>query len=166
MSSSKSSMPNNYFLKEMSLREKRLKIQKINKRIIYTKKPKNKFKYKGEHNRLTSGKVLSNNRRAVGFVSSLPRFSEASLSLIRLCNSSFLALLVNKSNRKQISKLAKHFKIYKSFQISQKCSKLFSVSGVKSSNPSARLEKLRWPVMIVKLKKGQIFKKFENNPKF
>ena len=36
-----------------------------------------------------------------------------------------------------------------------KCSKLFFVSGVKSSNPSAILEKLRCPVMIVKLRKGQ-----------
>ena len=31
----------------------------------------------------------------------------------------------------------------------------FFVSGVMSSNPSAGLEKLRWPVMIVKLRKGQ-----------
>ena len=29
------------------------------------------------------------------------------------------------------------------------------VSGVKSSNPSARPEKLCWPVMIVELRKGQ-----------
>ena len=33
------------------------------------------------------------------------------------------------------------------------------VSGVMSINPSARLEKLRWPVMIVKLRKGQKYSK-------
>ena len=33
--------------------------------------------------------------------------------------------------------------------------RIIFVSGVKSSNPSARLEKLCWPVMIVKLRKGQ-----------
>ena len=40
-----------------------------------------------------------------------------------------------------------------------KPSKLFFVSGVMSGNPSARLEKLRWPVMIVKLRKGQKYSK-------
>ena len=44
----------------------------------------------------------------------------------------------------------------KSFQILQRnSSHLFVVSGVMSSNPSARLEKLRWPEMIVKLRKGK-----------
>ena len=39
-------------------------------------------------------------------------------------------------------------------------SKLFFISGVISSNPSARPEKLRWPVMIVKHRKGQNYSKF------
>ena len=33
--------------------------------------------------------------------------------------------------------------------------KTIFVSRVMSSNPSARIEKLRWPVLIVKLRKGQ-----------
>ena len=33
--------------------------------------------------------------------------------------------------------------------------KTISVFGVMSRNSSARLEKFRWPVMIVKLRKGQ-----------
>ena len=33
--------------------------------------------------------------------------------------------------------------------------KTFFVSGFLSCNPSGRLKKLRWPVMIVKLRKGQ-----------
>ena len=35
-----------------------------------------------------------------------------------------------------------------------------------SSNPSARLENLHWPVIIVKLRKGKIFRNFENHRKF
>ena len=35
-----------------------------------------------KHNRLTSGELLSNDRRAIDFVSSSPLFSEASFSLI------------------------------------------------------------------------------------
>ena len=45
--------------------------------------------------------------------------------------------------------------------------KTIFVSGVMRSNPYAGLQKLRWPVMIVKLRKGQkIFKNFENTRKF
>ena len=38
-----------------------------------------------------------------------------------------------------------------------KCYKLFFVFGIMLSNPSARLENLRWPEMIVKLRNNQKF---------
>ena len=62
-----------------------------------------------EHNRLTSGELLSNDQRAVDFVSSESRFSELNFCLIRLCTFSFLALLVNKSNKliKNLQNIAK-----------------------------------------------------------
>ena len=42
--------------------------------------------------------------------------------------------------------------------------KTFFVSKFLSSNPSARLEKKCWPVMVVKLRKGQkILKNLEKN---
>ena len=37
--------------------------------------------------------------------------------------------------------------------------KTIFVSGIMSSNPTAGLEKLRWPVMTVKLRKGQKYLK-------
>ena len=41
------------------------------------------------------------------------------------------------------------------------------VSEFKSSNQSARLENLCWPIMIVKLRNGpNLIKNFENNRKF
>ena len=66
--------------------------------------------------------------------------------------SSFPALLVTKSYRKRKCKVQK-----KSFHTSQwkNCSKTFFDSGLLSCNHSARLKKLRWPVMIVKLRKAQ-----------
>ena len=97
----------------------------------------------------------------VGFISNWPRFSEASFSLIRLCNFNFLALLVNKSNKKLILKICKilqNLKKAAKFR-SENCSKPFLTSGVMSSNRSATLEKLRLPVMIVKLRDGQKYSK-------
>ena len=48
-----------------------------------------------------------------------------------------------------------------------KRSRPFFVSGVLSCNTSARFEKLRWPVMIVKLRTGEKYSKnFENGRKF
>ena len=48
-----------------------------------------------------------------------------------------------------------------------KSSRPFFVSGVLSCNTSARFEKLRWPVMIVKLRIGEKYSKnFENSRKF
>ena len=51
--------------------------------------------------------------------------------------------------------------ILKISKILQNLKKLpdFRVKIFKTSNPSARLEKLHWPVMIVKLRKGQIYSK-------
>ena len=68
-----------------------------------------------KHNQLTSSELLSNDRRAVGFVSSVPRFSEAGFSLINSATFSFLALLVNQINYFKNLKIAK---LKKSFQIS------------------------------------------------
>ena len=67
---------------------------------------------------------------------------------------SFLALLVKKSNRKKWRKTK--FKKFPDLAI--KDFKTIFVTGVPSSNISAKLKKFRWPVVIVKLIKGQIFK--------
>ena len=65
--------------------------------------------------------------------------------------SSFLASLVNKSYRK-----AEESKIKKGFNVVVKTSsKPFSVSKILSLYWSPRLEKFRWPVIVVKLRKGQ-----------
>ena len=53
----------------------------------------------------------------------------------------------------------------KSFQLrSKKRSKPSSVSKVLSGKPSPRFEKFRWPVMVVKLRKGKkiIFETISN----
>ena len=69
--------------------------------------------------------------------------------------SSFLNLLINKSYRKKLTKAK-----IKSFQLRNKeKQKPFFVSKVLSSNPSPRLGKFRWPVMVFKLRKRQILKK-------
>ena len=78
-------------------------------------------------------------------------------------------MLVKKNQKTDIKKICKianlkeklpHF-VVKMFKT------IFIISGVMRSNPSARLEKLRWPVMIVELKKRtKIFKNFESNSKF
>ena len=59
-------------------------------------------------------------------------------------------------------------KIKQVFQLrSKKKFKTFFVSKVQSSNPSRRLEKFRWTVMVVKLRKRQkILKNFGKNCKF
>ena len=56
----------------------------------------------------------------------------------------------------------------KSFQFQRKNnSKPFFVLKVLSSNPTPRLQKFRWPVTVVKLRKGQkILKNFGKNRKF
>ena len=63
--------------------------------------------------------------------------------------SSFLNLLVTKS-----------FKKMKVQNSKKTVKKTFFVSAFLSCNPSARLKNLRWPVMIVKLRKGQKNQKF------
>ena len=70
--------------------------------------------------------------------------------------SSFLILLINKSYRKLKKAKLKSFELRK-----KKKSKPFFVSKILSSNPSPRLEKFRWPVMVVKLRKGQTLKKLQ-----
>ena len=74
---------------------------------------------------------------------------------------SFLTLLINKSYRKKLEvKL-------KGFQLHNKKIKTIFASKVLSSNPSPRFEKFCWPVMVVKLRKGQkILKKFEKVENF
>ena len=73
--------------------------------------------------------------------------------------STFLTLLINKSYRKKLKKA----KIKKVLNSAIKKSKLFLVSKVLSTNPSPRLEKFRWPVVLVKLRNGQKkLKKMEN----
>ena len=74
---------------------------------------------------------------------------------------SFLALLETKSYRKKLKvqnseeKFA-HIAVKKMFEN-------ISNSGLWTSSPSAKLKKLRWPVKIVKLRKGtKIFKNFKN----
>ena len=68
----------------------------------------------------------------------------------------FLALLIIKSYRKTESTELKK----KSFHISQKKrSKPFFVSGVQPCNQSARHQKFCWPIMNVKLRKGQKYSK-------
>ena len=78
--------------------------------------------------------------------------------------SSFQALLLNKSYRKTEKGKIKT----ESCQLcSKKSSKPFFVSRVLSRNPSPRLKKFRWPVMVVKLRKGQkILNNFRSNCKF
>ena len=73
-------------------------------------------------------------------------------------NSSFLTLLI--INHKEKTEKGK---IKKDLNSEIKKQKRFFVSKVVSSNPSPRLEKFRWPVMITKLRKGQkTLKKFGN----
>ena len=75
---------------------------------------------------------------------------------IRHCNIYFYNLV--KNNHIETEKRKK-----KSFKLRNKKIKIIFVSKVLSNNPSPRLEKFRWPVMIVKLRKGQQkLKKFEN----
>ena len=64
--------------------------------------------------------------------------------------SSFLNLFINKSHRKKTEKAK-----LKALNSAIKKSKPFFVSKVLSSNPSPRLEKFRWPVMVVELTKEQ-----------
>ena len=68
----------------------------------------------------------------------------------------------NKSNKngyfKNLQSIAK-FKRKASRFRSENVQNYSFVSGVMLSNPSARLEKLRWPVMIVKLRKGHKYSK-------
>ena len=79
--------------------------------------------------------------------------------------SSFLALLVIKLYKKQRTKLKRKVSTFRSTKNVQ--IPFFVPLFLTLFNPSARLEKLRWPVMIVKLRKEKkIFRKFENNSKF
>ena len=67
--------------------------------------------------------------------------------------SSFLNLLVTKPYKKKTesTKFQRKVSIFRS----KKMFKKRFLSGFLSCNPSERLDKLRWPVMIVKLRKGQ-----------
>ena len=75
--------------------------------------------------------------------------------------SSFLALLVNNSHRK-LKKAKLKTQVF-NFAVEN----YFFVSKVLQSNLSPRPQKFRWPVMAVKLRKGQKkLKIFVNNCKF
>ena len=65
-------------------------------------------------------------------------------------------------------KTLKRAKLEKSFQLrNKKKFKTIFCPEVLSINPSPRLEKFCWPVIVVKLRKGQkIFKNFEKIAKF
>ena len=63
--------------------------------------------------------------------------------------STFLTLLIKKTYRKNMKKAKKKF------ELCNIKSKPFFVTKVLPSNPSPRLEKFCWPVMVVKLRKGQ-----------
>ena len=64
--------------------------------------------------------------------------------------SSFQALLINQSYEK-----TEKTKIQNTFQIRDKKVQNHFVSKVLWNNPSPRPEKFRWPVMVVKHRKGQ-----------
>ena len=63
-----------------------------------------------------------------------------------------LALLVTKSYKKL--KVQNSEEKLSTFRSDENVQRTFFASGFLSCNPSARLKKLRWPVLIVKLKKG------------
>ena len=62
-----------------------------------------------------------------------------------------LASLVTKSYKKLSAKFRRKLSTFRSDENVQRT---FFATGFLSCNPSARLKKLRWPVLIVKLKKG------------
>ena len=114
-----------------------------------------------KHNRLTSGELLSNDGEQLDL-------SVASHCLLRLALAwfdsatfSFLALLVNKSKNwyfKKLQIIAKFKKKLVYFPV--KIFKFIYCLCIMTRNPSARLEKLHGPVMIVKLRKGQKIQTF------
>ena len=69
-------------------------------------------------------------------------------------SSSFLASLKIKSHSKKKQESVKLKKVSR-FRSGKKYSRPVFFFGFLSSNPSASLKKCRWPVMIVKLRKGQ-----------